>query len=551
MTEGDTHEVGNQPPMLETLAVNLLDTDPALQAAVRREGGDWGEARLKEYGALAGGELMELGFDANRNPPVLRSHDRQGRRLDRVDYHPAYHRLMSVAMEHELHALTWREPRDGSQVVRSALMYLHGQAEAGTLCPLTMTHACLPSLRLQSELAATWEPRVCAPVYDPTFGPAAGKRSATVGMAMTEKQGGSDVRANTTVARPVDDAAGEYALRGHKWFCSAPMSDAFLVLAQAPAGLSCFLMPRFLPDGRRNAIEIQRLKDKLGNRSNASAEIELRDARGWRIGEEGRGVPSIIEMVVQTRVDCAIGSAALMRQALVQAAHHCRYREAFGQALGRQPLMRAVLADLALESEAAMALALRVARAVEAGRRGDPGARRFARLVNPIAKYWVCKRAPGMIYEAQECLGGNGYVEESLLPRLYREAPVNAIWEGSGNVQCLDVLRAVEREPQALAEVFDQIGAAAHGDARLRQYLGRLKHDMERDRQNPARARRLVERLAVALQAALLLEGSPAPVADAFCQSRLGDDSGWLFGTLPDGLDLKAIVERAFPPVAG
>lgn len=550
MGESAIDDVLNQPPMLEELAVNLFDTDAALRDTLRREGGGWGEVRLTEYGALAGGPLMALGADANRNPPSLRSHDRQGRRLDLVDYHPAYHRLMSVAMEHELHALTWREPRPGAQVVRSALMYLHGQAEAGTLCPLTMTHACVPSLRLQPDIAAAWEPRVCAPLYDPSHGPAARKRSATIGMAMTERQGGSDVRANTTAARPAQGAGGEYVLQGHKWFCSAPMSDAFVVLAQAPGGLSCFLVPRFLPEGARNAIRIQRLKDKLGNRSNASAEIELRDARGWLIGEQGRGVASIMEMVAQTRVDCAVGSAALMRQAVVQAIHHCRYRQAFGRALNRQPLMMAVLADLALESEAAMALAMRVARAVEAGRGGDQTGRRFARLANPVAKYWVCKRAPGMIYEAQECLGGNGYVEESLLPRLYREAPVNTIWEGSGNVQCLDVLRVLEREPQALAAVLEAIGEPAQADTRLACYLDRLKRELEDRDQRPVRARSLVEKLAVALQAALLIDGAPAPVADAFCQSRLGDDVGRLFGTLGGGLDLETIIERAFPPVA-
>jgi len=444
-----THEVFNQARPLEDY--NAYSGDLALREAVDREGGADFDAQLHAYGAIAGSEIFALGYPANAHKPQLRTHDRYGRRVDRVEFHPSYHRLMELGIGHGLSTLTW-SGRPGARVARSALMYLHNQFEAGTMCPITMTHAAIPTLRMQPEVAAEWAPRVLAGVYDPAFRPAAEKRGVTLGMAMTEKQGGSDVRANTTTARPLG-APGPghaYELTGHKWFCSAPMSDAFLSLAQTTEGLGCFLVPRFRPDASVNPIHIQRLKDKLGNLSNASSEIEYPGTWAQLIGEPGRGVATIIRMVAETRLDCVIGSAALMRQAAAQALFHCAQREAFGQPLARQPLMMNVLADLALESEAAMRLALHLARRFEQAEGGDEASELIARIATPVAKYWVCKRAVGMINEAQECMGGAGYVEEFILPRLYREAPVNAIWEGSGNIQCLDVLRALQREPRCL-----------------------------------------------------------------------------------------------------
>jgi putative acyl-CoA dehydrogenase len=549
MSRFDTHRVENQPPPLED--VDLFAGDAALREGLAREGAAWAEARVGRFGEILGrAETLALGRDANRFPPELRTHDRHGHRIDEVEFHPAWHAVMRLAMEHEVHNLPWRSDRSGRFVARSALHSLLSQVEAGSCCPLTMTFACVPALRHEPAVAAEWEPRVRGTGYDPVLRPAAEKPSALVGMAMTEKQGGSDVRANTTRATPLAED-GSYELVGHKWFCSAPMSDAFLTLAQVgegadARGLGCFLVPRFRPDGSRNPFRIQRLKDKLGNRSNASSEVEYAGTWARRVGEEGRGVRTILEMVHHTRLDCVSGSAGLMRRALAEAVHHARHRAAFGKRLVEQPLMTNVLADLALESEAATALMLRLARAYDAPPE-DEAERAFARIATAVGKYWVCKRAPAMIYEAMECLGGAGYVEESPLPRLYREAPVNAIWEGSGNVICLDVLRAMVREPACVPALLDEIRAAGGGDARLDARLAELESALARPEDAEARARHIVERMALLLQGALLVRHAPPAVADAFCASRLGEDRGLAFGTLPPGAEAAALVERAAP----
>jgi putative acyl-CoA dehydrogenase len=546
-----THEVLNQPPPLA--GYNLYDADPVLAEALHREGAGWAEERLRTLGALAGTrESIALGEQADANPPVLRTHDRYGQRLDEVEFHPAWHRLLGTAIRHGLHAAPWREPRPGAQVARAAGFYLWTQVEAGHGCPVSMTFAAVPALRAAPDLAAAWEPKLTSLAYDPILRPVAGKAGALCGMAMTEKQGGSDVRMNTTTAVPAG-ADGGWLLTGHKWFCSAPMSDAFLVLAQAPAGLSCFLLPRVLPDGGRNRFHLQRLKDKLGNRANASSEVELDGALAWLVGEQGRGVQTIIEMVNHTRLDCVVGSAALMRQAVAQAAHHAANRSAFGRRLADQPLMRNVLADLAVEGEAAALLAMRLAGAFDRAA-GDEREAAFRRLATAAAKYWVCKRAPAVAAEALECLGGNGYVEESGMPRLYREAPLNSLWEGAGNVNCLDVLRAMARRPQAVQAVLDEVAPARAADSRLERAAALLEGELGGLAADPERleagARRLAERLALVLQGALLVRHGHPAVADAFCASRLGGDRGSAFGTLPPGLDLAAIVERATPKAA-
>ncbi|MFY9819884.1 MAG: isovaleryl-CoA dehydrogenase [Thermoanaerobaculia bacterium] len=534
-----THTVFNQPPPFED--VNLFTTDRALAEALRREGGEWAEERARAFGDVVGRrETIALGFQANEHPPALRAFDRAGRRIDEVEFHPAWHSLLALGLEHGLHAMPWKEPRPGAHVARAALFMLLAEVEAGVGCPLSMTYSAVPALRHQRELAAEWEPRLTSTVYDPRLIPATEKTGALCGMAMTEKQGGSDVRANTTQARPIG-TGDEYELTGHKWFCSAPMCDAFLVLAQAPGGLSCFLLPRFMPDGERNRLHIQRLKDKLGNRSNASSEIELAAAWARRVGDEGRGVPTILEMVNHTRLDCVIGSAAGMRWGTARALHHARHRSAFGKPLIEQPLMRNVLADLALESEAATVAMMRLARAY------DSEDLAFRRLATAVLKYWVCKRAPVHAAEALECLGGNGYVEEWGLARLYREAPLNGIWEGSGNVQCLDVLRALQKSPESLAALFAEIREARGADHRLDTFAMDLRKSLDDPADAETRARRLVERLGLALQASLLVRHSPPDVADAFVASRLGGDGGRAFGTLPAGTDFGAILERAAP----
>ncbi|PWU30424.1 DNA alkylation response protein [Pseudomonas sp. RW407] len=542
----ETHEVSNQVPPLD--GANLYRVDLPLQEWLRRYDGGWAEARLDAYGALAGGPLMAAGFLANENKPVFKSHDRYGHRIDLVEFHPAYHELMRSAIEAGIPSMPWTDPRAGAHVARAGLSYLHSQAEAGTGCPLTMTFASVPAIRLQPDIAEKWLPKILATEYDPRNLPIEQKAGATIGMAMTEKQGGTDVRANTTRAYPVGiPGPGQaYELVGHKWFCSAPMCDAFLTLAYTDKGLTCFLLPRHRPDGTRNEFYVQRLKNKLGNWSNASSEVEYRGALAWMVGEEGRGVPTIIEMVAMTRFDCMVGSSALMRQALIQAAHHCAYRQVGGRVLAEQPLMQNVLADLALESEAALALTMRMGRALD--HLHDDAEDKFARLVTAVGKYWICKRAPAMINEAAECLGGAGYVEDTILPRLYREAPVNSTWEGSGNVQCLDVLRALSKEPGVLDALFAELGDG-HGDARLAAFIGNLKASFADTADIQFRARQLTEDVAVALQAKLLLEAGNATVSDAFIGSRLGN-GGRVYGTLPRGTDVEALVARATPHLA-
>jgi putative acyl-CoA dehydrogenase len=538
----DTHEVTNQPPPLT--GYDVFDADAPLTEAVARADADWAAAELHELGRAAGSfDVQELGRRANENPPVLVTYDRYGNRVDRVRYHPAYHELMTAAIKHGLHAAPWAETRAGAHVARAAKIIVWYQVDGGHVCPISMTYSVVPALRHAPALTAEWEPRLTSRVYDPSDVPPAGKRGATCGMAMTEKQGGSDVRANTSTATPAGDA---YALTGHKWFCSAPMSDAFLMLAQAPAGLSCFLVPRWKPDGTRNRIHIQRLKDKLGDRSNASSEIEFFGVWGALVGEEGRGVRTIIEMVNHTRLDCVLGSTAVMRQGVAQATWHTHYRRAFGAELDEQPLMTNVLADLALESEAATAAAIRLAHAFEA-EESDEHEQHLKRIATPIVKYWTCKRAPQHAAEALECLGGNGYVEESDLPRLFRQSPLNGVWEGSGNVICLDVLRAIARDPAVLDAFFDEAGLGAGGDHRLDASIAALRKECDDLDAIEWRARRLVEHLATVFQASLLVRHAPTAVADAFCASRLGPESHRAFGTLPTGVDAAAIIERARP----
>ncbi len=543
-----THEVANQVPPLE--GRNLFEDNEPLVEALAREGGGWAHERAREVGATWGGDPIRWGFEANENPPRLKTFDRYGHRIDEVEFHRAWHDLMALAVQSELHSLPWTSTRRGAHVARTALYLTASQAEGGFACPITMTFAAVPALRAQPDVAAHWEPRLTQPHYDPVLGPPGAKRSALCGMAMTEKQGGSDVRANTTVARPLGGGGpgGEYALTGHKWFCSAPMCDLFLVLAQAPEGITCFALPRILPDGTRNAFHLQRLKDKLGNRSNASSEIELHGAWAQLVGEPGRGVPTIIEMVGHTRLDCVIGTAAGMRWGVANATWHAAHRSAFGKRLADQPLMRNVLADLCIESEAATALAMRLARAYDESATGaSDHARHLKRLATAVGKYWVCKRGPGHAFEALECLGGNGYVEESGMPRLYREMPLASIWEGSGNVMALDVLRALSRTPEALQAYLDEVDEAAGADPRLDAFTASLRAELADAESIELRARRVVERMALALQGSLLVRHAPVAVADAFCASRLTADAGLQYGTLPAGVDVQAIVARHTP----
>jgi putative acyl-CoA dehydrogenase len=548
-----SHEVVNQPPPL--VDRNLFEGDSVLVEAVRREGADWAERRISEVGALAGSERAQaLGAQANENPPRLRTHDRYGHRVDTVEFHPAWHELMAAAVGHELHSSPWKDPRPGAHVARGAAFMCMSQAEAGIGCPISMTYSVIPALRTQPELAAEWEPRFLSPAYDPANAPPSQKAGALAGMGMTEKQGGTDVRANTTVARSVNGGGpgGEYELNGHKWFMSAPQCDAFLVLAQADGGISCFLFPRWTPDGERNRFRLQRLKDKLGNRSNASSEIEFDAASAWLVGEEGAGVRTIIEMVNHTRLDCVLGGATGMRAGVAQAIHHASHRSVFGRELVEQPLMRNVLADLAVESEAATVAAMRLARAYDEAIAGDEEARQLKRIATAVLKYWICKRAPAHAAEALECLGGNGYVEESGMPRLFRESPLNSIWEGSGNVQCLDVLRAMVKSPAAVETFFAEVGEGAVGEPRLASYASSLRDELPGDLETiEARARRLVEKMALALQASLLIRYGDEAVADAFCASRLSGDWGQAFGTLPAGTNFGRIIQRHHPGGAG
>ena len=533
----------NQPPPYE--GRNLYLSDRALRAAVERGGAAWAHAGLTEWGAALGSaELSALAARANRFGPELRTHDRFGNRLDEVGFDPAWHELLMLAMIEGEHASPWTEARGGAQVARAAAYLMHAQIENGTQCPLTMTFAAVPLLRRHAgampRLANEWLPRVLSRDYDPRALPVAQKASALIGMGMTERQGGSDVRANTTRADPV--GGSDYRLTGHKWFFSAPMCDAHLVLAQAPNGLSCFLLPRLLPDGTRNAVRLQRLKDKLGNRSNASCEVELDGATSWLLGDEGRGIQVIIEMVQHTRLDCAIGSAGIVKSAAAQALHHAQHRRAFGRPLAEQALMQNVLADLAIEAEAGVVSALRLASTFESG--ADEAETALSRLATPALKYWLCKRAPTLVAEAIEVLGGNGYVEESALPRLYREAPLNSIWEGSGNVMCLDVLRAARREPNAVAALLAELALARGGDARLDRHVARLAATFT-GALDEAGARRLATDIALALAAALLVRTAAPAVADAFCASRLGESYAGALGMLPAGVDCAAVLAQA------
>ncbi|MGA8847578.1 MAG: acyl-CoA dehydrogenase family protein [Nocardioides sp.] len=544
MSPHPTHEVTNQVP---PLVGHDTSADPAVQEALEREGAAWARGEINELGRLAGSaEAQEWGRLAERTPPILTTHDRYGNRIDEVEYAPTYHQLMETAISHGLHAAPWADDRPGAHVARAA-KFMAWNVDAGHGCPISMTYAVVPALRSNAELASTYEPLLTSTTYDPGLRVPSSKQGLIAGMSMTEKQGGSDVRSNTTRAVVQDD--GTYRLTGHKWFTSAPMSDLFLALAQTDAGVTCFLVPRVLPDGERNSMHLMRLKDKLGNKSNASSEIEYDGAVAHLVGEEGRGVRTIVEMVNMTRLDCTLGTASGMRAAVVQATHHARHRRAFGRALIDQPLMRNVLADLVVESEAATTVAMRLAGATDRAVRGDADEAAFRRLALAVSKYWVCKRGPVVAGEAMECLGGNGYVEESGMPRIYRELPLLSIWEGSGNVAALDALRAIGREPQSLERFFTEVELAAGADHRLDDAVALVKKELSDLDEVELRARRLVEQLALVLQGSLLVQHAPPAIADAFCATRLSRDWGGAFGTMPKGLDLQPILERAFVDV--
>ncbi|QRY48309.1 acyl-CoA dehydrogenase family protein [Mycolicibacterium boenickei] len=540
LASAGTHVVTNQVPTLEDYNPA---TSPVLAEALIREGGEWGGDEVHELGAINGSaQAQRWGELADRNRPVLHTHDRYGFRVDEVEYDPAYHELMNVAVTHGLHGAPWADDREGSHVVRAAKTSVW-TVEPGHVCPISMTYAVVPALRFNPELAAIYEPLLTSRVYDPELKLATTKAGITAGMSMTEKQGGSDVRAGTTEATPNGD--GTYSLRGHKWFTSAPMCDIFLVLAQAPGGLSCFFLPRILPDGSRNRMFLQRLKDKLGNHANASSEVEYDGATAWLVGEEGRGVPTIIEMVNLTRLDCTLGSATSMRNGLTRAVHHAQHRKAFGAYLIDQPLMRNVLADLAVEAEAATMLAMRMAGATDKAVRGDEREALLRRIGLAAGKYWVCKRATPHAAEAMECLGGNGYVEDSGMPRLYREAPLMGIWEGSGNVSALDTLRAMATRPESIEVLFDELSKTAGQDPRLDRHVTTLQNDLQDLETITYRGRKVAEDISLALQGALLVRHGHPAVAEAFLASRLGGQWGQAFGTLPTGLDLAPILERA------
>jgi putative acyl-CoA dehydrogenase len=535
----DTHLVTNQVPPF--VGFNPASS-PVLTEALIREGGEWGVDEVAELGALSGSpRAQRWGELADRNKPILHTHDRYGHRVDEVEYDPAYHELMTVAIAHGLHAAPWADDRPGSHVVRAAKNSVW-TVEPGHLCPISMTYAVVPALRCNPELAFVYEPLLVSRTYDPEPKVPSAKAGVTAGMSMTEKQGGSDVRAGTTQAVPNRD--GSYCLTGHKWFTSAPMSDVFLVLAQAPGGLSCFFLPRVLPDGSRNRMLLQRLKDKLGNHGNASSEVEYDGATAWLVGEEGRGVPTIIEMVNLTRLDCTLGSATSMRNGLSRAVHHAQHRKAFGAYLIDQPLMRNVLADLAVEAEAATMLAMRMAGATDRAVRGDEREALLRRIGLAAGKYWVCKRATGHAAEAMECLGGNGYAEESGMPRLYREAPLMGIWEGSGNVSALDTLRALATRPECADVMFDELAGPAAQDRRLGKHVAGLRAQIGDVETLQHRARKVAEDVSLAVQGALLVRHGHPAVAEAFLATRIGGRWGGAYGTLPAGLDLAPILER-------
>ena len=536
-----THEVTNMPPHMGDQ--DLWGGDRALRTFVTAQGGDIHHDALAGAGKAAGRDGgFEKANQANRHPPELRAFDRYGMRLNAVEFHPAYHDLMALSVAHGLPNFAWEHEGRAGHLGQAALTYMFSQPEGGVMCPMAMTYSAVPSLRMTPALAETWMPRILSRDYDRRDIPAEEKTGALIGMFMTEKQGGSDVRANETQARPVE---GGYLLTGHKFFCSAPMCDAFLVRARTQAGLSCFLVPRWRPDGTRNALYLQRLKDKLGNRSNASGEMEFQDTWGEMVGEDGRGIRTIIDMVTGNRIYCDMSSAGIMRQALVQALHHCAHRSAFQKRLIRQPLMQNVLADMALEVEGALALGLRVARAMDAP--DDPSEAALARIGTAVAKYWNCKRCPSLVVEALECHGGPGYIEESIMPRLYREAPVNSIWEGSGNIMGLDVLRAMGREAEAIPAVLGELEAARGGHPAFDRAVDDLTQDLGDRDGIEARMRSVTERIALTLQGALLIQHAPTPVAEAFCAARLGDKYRGAFGTLPRGCDLASIIDRALP----
>jgi putative acyl-CoA dehydrogenase len=545
---GDTHVVLNQPPPL--VDYDMASADPVLKGALDREGAGWSLDEIDGYGRrVSSAEVYEWGFQANRNPPVLHTHDAYGNRADRVEFHPSWHSLLDLAVSNGLHSLPWeREPGDGGYPARAALTFLASQIEAGHFCPISMSTSVVPTLRRQPEVAAEWEPLQLSRIYDPSFRHAVEKTGVLMGMGMTEKQGGSDVRSNTTRARPVNGGGpgAEHLLTGHKWFVSAPMSDAFVVLANAPGGLSCFLVPRFTPDGELNRIHIQRLKDKLGNKSNASSEVEFDEAWGRMVGEEGRGVATIIEMVAGTRLDCITGSAALMRQAVSQAIHHSAHRHAFGSRLVEKPLMLNVLADLEIETEVAVLLMMRVSGAFDRAPLDDHEAL-VKRILTPVAKYWVSKRCSEVVREAIECLGGNGYVEDSIMPRLYRESPVNAIWEGSGNVIALDLVRAMAREPGTVDALQKELEAAKGTDRRLDDAIDSALESARNPSDAEYEARRLAEGLALATGGALVARHARPEVWEGFAASRLAADRGGLYGTLPPGVAVDDVVEAAIP----
>ena len=541
-----TNQIGaNQPPPL--ININFYEYDMALKEALCREGAKWAQDKVTKFGELMGSDhCANLAFEANRYLPELRSFDRYGNRIDEVYYHPAYHELMKIAVENEIHSIAWTA-ESGGHVAHTALEYLFGQIEQGVCCPITMTYAVIPALRHQPNIAKQWEQKILSNQYDSRFVPSSIKRGLTLGMAMTEKQGGSDVRTNATKAFPISrKGPGEaYELVGHKWFSSAPMSDAFMTLAYTEKGLSCFLIPRWRPDNTLNSIHIQRLKEKLGNRSNASSEIEYHQAYGVMIGEEGRGINTIIEMVHHTRLDAAMAPAALMRQALTQAIHHASYRVAFGKPLIKQSLMKMVLADLAIESEAATTILMRVARSFDGSNR-NTGEKLFSRIAVGVTKYWLNKRAPNFVCEALEVHGGNGYVEESIMPRLYREAPLNSIWEGSGNVICLDVIRSVIKQPEALQVFLDEINSASGENEYLDTTVQEIKKLLVDTDYLENSARRLTELMAIALQASLLIQYSPNYIADCFCSTRLHKDCGYTYGALPKKTNVDKIINRAW-----
>lgn len=541
-----THTVTNQPGAFA--GVNTFDNDTVLKEAATREGADWVFERASRLGmAAADPATQEHAHLANKHGPVLKTHDRFGHRIDLVEFHPSYHALMKLAFGSEVHSLSWTANRPGAHAGRAVLSYLWNQVENGVGCPTGMAYSSIPSLRIVPEIRDHWVDKVLTADYDSRPVAVSEKPAATIGMALTEKQGGSDLRASITRADAVNGRGCglEYRLTGHKWFCSAPMSDAFLTLAQTDDGPSCFFVPRSLPDGTRNRFFIQRLKEKCGNRSNASSEIEYENTYAILVGEEGRGIRTALEMAHLTRLDFAVGSAGLMRHALNLSIHHTYNRRVFQRTLAEQPLMQNVLADLCLESEAATTLAFRLANFIDNTDRSEE-ARLLERIVTPVAKYWNCKRAPAFVSEALECQGGNGFVEEQPMPRLYREAPLNGIWEGTGNVICLDVLRAIEREPDCVAALSAEFGKARGADRRLDQFLDYVESEIYRlDDSSAFRARHIAEAIATALEACLLVMFSTPAVADGFCASRLDGAYGRAFGNLPPGIDAAAIVARA------